>query len=317
MCPRGVRLVLLAGLGLALASSPRAHAEPGLTWHAPASCPSDAEIRARIEHRLGEPLEREVHDIAVDVTAGRAGFVARIDLGGLTVANDVRVLSSPSCSELADAIAVVIARVAREAVRPPVEHARPPAPAPIEREMAPIALAQAAADAPAHTWGGGVRMLGLTGIGATPRVGFGGEVGAYVRHDQVFVEVAVAQLTSNRLLIPLAVGRVGGSLRETSFRVGWAPERMPVRVWTGGELGMLDAKGEDLGNNELGSSTWASAIAGIDVSWAMLPRARLIGMFELAVPFVRHTVSLMDGGEAFRPDVLTARYGVGLELGWQ
>jgi hypothetical protein len=92
---------------------------------------------------------------------------------------------------------------------------------------------------------------------------------------------------------------------------------MPLRVWTGGELGMIEAKGEDLGNNQLGSSTWASVVAGLGVAWPILPRARLIGMFEVAVPFARHAVSLMDGGEAFRPDVVAARYGVGLELGWQ
>lgn len=318
-CPCGVRWLPIAGL--ALAASTRAHAAPGLGWHAPTGCPADADVRARIEHRLGGPIERAVHDISVEITVARAGFVAHIDLGALTGGDDVRVLSSPSCSELTDAIAVVIARVARDAVRPsvPVVHASAAiAPAPAERTMAPIELAAAPADEPAHTWGGGVRMLGLSGIGATPRVGFGGEAGAYVRREDVFAELAIAQwLTSTRLLEPLAVGRVGASLRETSLRVGWGPEHTPLRVWTGGELGMLDAKGEDLGNNQLGSSTWVSAVAGLGVAWPMFPRARLVGMFEVAVPFARHTVSLMDGGEAFRPDVVAARYGVGLELGWQ
>ena len=308
-----MRLGPIAGLALALVGTPRAHAAPGLVWRAPTSCPTDTDIRARIELRLGGPIDREVHDISVDVTVERAGFVAHIDLSALTGADDVRVLSSPSCSELADAIAVVIARVAREAVPvAPAHEVAAPAPA-----MAPIELAAAPAER-SPTWGGGVHMLGLSGIGETPRVGFGGEAGAYVRRAQIFAELSVAQwLTSSRPLVPLGVGRVGGSLRETSLRVGWAPERMPLRVWTGSELDMLDAKGEDLGNNQLGSSTWVSAVAGLGVAWPMFPHARVIGMFEVAVPFARHTVSLMDGGEAFRPDVVAARYGVGLELGWQ
>ncbi|HET9620338.1 MAG TPA: hypothetical protein VFP84_03150 [Kofleriaceae bacterium] len=293
---------------LAVLRAPTAHAAPGLTWRAPATCPDDAAIRTRIERRLGGPLERVVHGIAVDITAGRAGFVAHIDLRGLTLDNDVRVLTSPSCDELTDAIAVVIARIARDAQ--PVRERAPLA-------MAPIALGAEAADAPLPTWGGGVSMIGLSGIGATPRVGFGGELGAYVRHEQLFTELSAAQwLVSTRALAPQGPGRVGGALREAALRVGWVPERLPLRLWAGGELGMIDGKGQMLGNDELGSTTWVSAVAGIGVAWPMSPRARLIGMFEVAVPFERETVKLEDGGEAFRPDVLAARYGVGLELGW-
>src|SRR5690349_2142807 len=110
--------LVLASLGLAIAT---AHAEPGtdagLVWQAPVSCPSLDEVRARIERRLGSSIDRAVHGVEVAVARDGEGggrFVARIDLRAVTVANEIRVLTSARCDELADAVAVVIARVAAE-----------------------------------------------------------------------------------------------------------------------------------------------------------------------------------------------------------
>lgn len=129
-CRRGV-LARAFSIWLVLAAT--AHAEPrtdaALVWQAPATCPDAGEVRARIERRLGMPIDRAVHgiEVAIEPEAGDGSggtarrFVARIDLRGVTVANEVRVLTSGRCDELTDAVAVVIARLAAELRQPPAE----------------------------------------------------------------------------------------------------------------------------------------------------------------------------------------------------
>src|SRR5262249_8558447 len=111
MVRAAVVCALVLGLG---AASVRAQPDDALIWRAPAGCPSAGDVRARIERRLGAPVESGgagdsaprgamVRGIAVDVMdrgeGGAPRFVARIDLRGLRGADaaageDVRVLSS-------------------------------------------------------------------------------------------------------------------------------------------------------------------------------------------------------------------------------
>src|SRR5207244_1182802 len=98
-CPAGMS-VRGSCIWIALLATATAHAEPrgeaGLIWQAPATCPGD--VRARIERRLGMPIDRAVRGIEVDITPGDDhGFVARIDLRGAAVANEVRVVTSARC----------------------------------------------------------------------------------------------------------------------------------------------------------------------------------------------------------------------------
>jgi hypothetical protein len=314
---RVFRIGCLMWLGLARAAPTPAHAEPrtdaGLRWQAPASCPDAGEVRARIERRLGVAIDRVVHGIEVEITGasaagdGAPGYVARIDLRGITVENEVRVLTSPRCDELTDAVAVIIVRLATEsralAIAPP---------------GAPVIAPPAAGPAASRAWSAGLRVLGLSGIGAIPRVGTGGELGVFVRHLDRFMELAEARwLPSGAVLFPNAPGRVDVSLDVTALRFGWGPEDLPLRAWIGGELGSIDGQGVALGDNRLGSGLWIGGSAGVGVAWPVTPRARVVGTFELAVPFHRARFVLLDGGQVFRPDPAAARAGLGLELGWQ
>ena len=47
----------------------------------------------------------------------------------------------------------------------------------------------------------------------------------------------------------------------------------------------------------------------------MSDQARLVGNLEVAVPLTRDTLMLDTG--AFEPDPITARYSIGLEVGWR
>src|SRR5438874_218051 len=113
---RALAIALGVAIAAPAAAEPRVAVGPelGIAWDAPASCPDRASMRTRIERRLGRSLDDVVLGIGVDIRARGGRFVATIDLRAVTVANDVRTLTSARCDELEDAIAVVVARIARE-----------------------------------------------------------------------------------------------------------------------------------------------------------------------------------------------------------
>jgi len=306
-----VRVVCI-WLALVATASAETRTDAGLVWQAPEVCPDAGEVRARIERRLGMPIERAVHGIVVDIAPsddGLAhGFVARIDLRGITVANEIRVLTSTRCDELTDAVAVIIARLAAESHQSQGEPS-------VDRAQLVV---YAPPPAPPRAWGGGVRALGISGIGALPRVGVGGELAGYARVHSLFAELAGARwLPSRRVLQEGAPGAVDVSMEVMSVRFGWGPEDRPLRAWMAGELGSIRGKGVALNDAQVGSATWGAAGAGFAVAWPMTPHTRLVGIIEAVVPTRRARFVLQDGAEVYRPAVATVRCGLGLEVGWR
>lgn len=301
-------------LWLALVAT--AHAESrtdaGLVWQAPVSCPDAGEVRARIERRIGMSIDRAVHGIEVDITPGgdgnEHGFVARIDLRGVTVANEIRVLTSARCDELTDAVAVIIARIA-------AEHRQQAAEPRGDRPR--IAVAAPSPVVP-RVWGGGIRAHGVSSIGALPRVSVGAELAVNARRHAVFGELAGARwLPSRRLLQEGAPGAVDVSLSILTARFGWGPEKLPLRAWITGELGSLRGQGIALNEAQIGASMWGGVGAGFAVAWPMTPHTRLVGLLETVVPLHRARFVLQDGAEIYRPSPATVRCGLGLEIGWR
>jgi hypothetical protein len=305
-----VRAVLIAWALVATAhAQPRT--EAGLVWQAPDSCPDVAEVRARIERRLGTTIERAVHgvevEIAVEGEGGGRRFVARVDLRAVTVANEVRVLSSARCSELTDAVAVVIARIAAEN-RAPAEAAA---------ERAQIAVRAPPVVVP-RVWGGGLRAIGVSGVGTLPGIGLGGHVAGYVRHGAGFAELGATRwMRGHQVLHTGAPGRVDVRLDVATLRLGWGPEHLPLRGWVAGELGSIQGEGVALEDGRSGSGRWIAAGAGFGVAWPMSTHTRLVGLVELAVPLVRARFLLQDGTELYRPAAANARCGFGFEVGWR
>jgi hypothetical protein len=302
-----VRVLSIWAMLVATASA-EPHRAGGLIWHAPAACPDVNEVRARIEHRLGGPIEAMVHGIDAEITAASdpPGFVARVDLRGLGAGNSIRVLTAARCDELTDAIAVIIARLAAATSEP----------APAKPGTPELAVEAPFAELP-RPWGAGVRVLGTSGIGAQPGVGSGAELAIYGRHGAMFVELAAARWRpTSQVLQPGGPARVDVQLRTTAVRFGWRPEQLPLRAWLTGELGTLRGEGVALGDPIVSAGTWASVGAGFGIAWPMLRHARLVGVIELAVPIRGTRFVLRDGMELYRPEPATARCGVGLEVGW-
>ncbi len=299
-------------LWLALLATARAEprTDDALIWQAPATCPDAAGVRARIERRLGMPLER-VHGVEVEITPDGSAFVARIDLRGITVENTIRTLSSARCDALTDAVAVIVARIAMEANATPQE---------TEYEMPPERIRREAPAPPPkpHPIGGGVRMLGVSGVGALPGVSVGVELAGYVRIHDAFVELAGARWSPTpKDLYVGAPARVDVGLGTIGLRGGWGPEKLPLRGWVVAELGVIEGAGQSLDDARVGAGGWFALGAGFGVAWPMSPHTRLVGTVEAVAPLTRARFVLQDGSEVFRPGPATARCAFGLEVGWR
>jgi hypothetical protein len=304
-------------LGLGAAASVRAEPRDALIWRAPGGCPDAGDVRARIERRLGSGAsDAAVRGVAVDVVdrgeGGTPRFVARIELRGLrgadaVVSEDVRVLSSARCDELADAVAVVIARLAAEQ--------RPPPAGPLELRLARQGEAQAL-PVPADL-GIDLRVLGVSGIGAQPGVSVGGELAGTVRLRSAIVELAgVRWLSSARVPHAGAPDQVDVDLRLAALRLGWGSAQLPLRAWISGELGTLRGGNDGSIGPRMATARWLAAGGGFAVAWPMGPRARLIGTIEVAVPVQQARIVLEDGSELYRSAWAAVRSGLGLEIGW-
>lgn len=299
-------LVVVAMTAMVGGARGEPHAEAALVWQAPGGCPDSAEVVARIEGRLGLPLERAVHGVAVEIAVENRRFVARIDLRAITVANEMRVLSSERCDELADAVAVVIARIAAEQ-RAADEVRAPQA----------VRMEQPAPAAPPARWGGGVRLQTISGIGTLPGVGLGGELAGHVRRHEWYAELSAARwMPQSRFLHVGAPGRVDVRLDALALRVGYQSQRLPLRGYVTGEVGSVIGEGVSLDFAEMGNARWVAVGGGFAVAWGMTRHLRLVGVLETLVPLERARFLLQDGGVIFRPDPLAVRSGLGFEVGW-
>ena len=298
-------------LALLLVSASVAHAEPGFVWDAPASCPDGEDVRARVERRLGAPLE--IHGVEVAITRDGNTFVAHVDTRGVTVANQIRTLTSARCDELADAVAVVVARLASEWRRIDVRRV-----AIVETEdpTAKSIVARAAVATPPRTWGYGVHVMALSGIGTVPRVGVGGELALFLRRKDYYVETGFARWASqSAYLVEGAPGRVDVGLDVVTTRIGWSPRHMPLRAWLGTEVGAMRGQGAALVDPQAGHGTWFAVTGGFGVGWPMSRYARLVGTFEVAVPTSRVQFALAESGDIYSSSAAAARCALGLELG--
>jgi len=333
---------------LALVSGPGVASASPFVWHAPSGCPDAADVRTRIERRLGASLDATVHGIEISVVRERGAFVAQIDARALTVANDVRTLRSARCDELADAVAVIVARLASEArahsnsapAGEPLASMVPDPRTPGGSRAADAARIALDADddrdgdrggsAPGLVhrtsprpkgpgrWGAGLHLTGLSGVGALPQLNLGAELAGYVRRLDRFVELGAGLWVPQSA--PLNAGapaRVEVSLEVITLRAGWGPRDLPLRAWVTAEVGRIQGIGVAVDDPRAGASRWTALGGGFNVAWPMSPLARLVGAIELMIPLERTVFMLADGRDLYQPSSATARCSLGLEVGWK
>jgi hypothetical protein len=206
-------------------------------------------------------------------------------------------------------------------IRPPGYVA--PEPPPNTATAIPHARRTTRTDAPSR-WGGGLRVTGLSGIGALPGVNFGGELAGLVRRDELFVELGLGHWQpEHEQRVTETPDRVALALDVWTLRGGWASMDMPLRAWglvevgeVAGARGMEGVVSRMVMGDTPAKRQWRAIGAGLGVAWPMSRYTRLVGSMEIAVPIQRERL-MLEQGEAYEPDPLAARYSVGLEVGWR
>jgi hypothetical protein len=188
----------------------------------------------------------------------------------------------------------------------------------------PVVVEKVDPQATTAEWGGGVRVTGLSGIGALPGVNYGAEIAGVVRRDELFAELGFGYWRPEKTYMVTAMPQpVALSLDVWALRVGWASMRMPLRGWIVAELGELAGTSGMQGvvtrmvmGDTPGNRQWRAVGAGLGVAWPMTDHVRLIGNLEVAVPVKREGL-MVDRVGIYEPDPMVARYSVGMEVGWR
>ncbi|NVB83971.1 MAG: hypothetical protein HOV81_36685 [Kofleriaceae bacterium] len=293
-------------------------------WNAPATCPDATSLRTRIEARLERSLDEAPVGIEVEVVHAGDRYIARIDLRAVTVANDMRTLKSKNCSELADAVAVVIARAASDAIvrrevaiRDDIDDPPPP-PTSVAANAAKFIPDLVRAARPPRAWAIGARFSGVSGIGIIPKVGLGGELALTMRFNTTLAEVAGTRwVMSAAQFHDGAPAKVDVDLDTAAVRVGWRPTEIPIRAWVAAEGGSMHGNNIVLPTQQLESGRWLAAGAGFGIAWQMNRYARLVGATETMLAIERVRFSLGDGMIVYAPSPMSVRTSVGLEVGFQ
>jgi hypothetical protein len=326
---------------LLLVWSAVASADDKVRWRAPKGCPDAKGLRQRVEKRLERSLDDVSVGVEVDVEKRAGTYTATIDLRAVTVANDVRHLKSRRCGELADAVAVIVARVASDALAQgqpttlathttndaPVADSLPAARKdtafaddPITPEQSERAVVDTLARGPyvPKVWTIGGRIASVSAIGVLPQIGTGVEAAITLRRYDLLAEVAGTRwLSSSAQIHSGRPAKIDVGLDVAVARVGWRPRHMPLRAWLAVESGTMRGTGVSLPTPQFSSERWVAAGAGFGIAWQMRPWIRLFGANETMLAIERARFSNGQGMVIYAPNPMSFRTIVGLELGWQ
>jgi hypothetical protein len=279
-------------LGLVVAVGSAAEAGTLVRWAAPEQCPTSADVDARVAHRVGS--DRNVAPIEVTVHAGPAGFTAEL--------GDTRTLSSASCDELANAVALIVARMVLEepvAIEPPRVVV-----------AAPIVIAPPSPPA----WHVGARLSAASGLGAQPGLGIGGELAVPITWRDWFVEPAGALW--KRSSADASGGAVDVALRTATLRIGARLPELPIRAWVAADLGELRGEGEQFMGDRSGAGGWFGLGVGASFAWYLGDRYAVVAGGEALAAVVRPTFELATGDVVYQPSAVAGRLTIGVEASW-
>jgi hypothetical protein len=310
-------------MGLLVAAGPSAAAEEALTappprdgllleWHAPAECPSAADVHAKVARLLGGTVKLPAgRTVEVQATVW-PGQTWRVEVeAGADAQRHRRTLESPSCAELAEATALIVAlMIDASAVATGL---RPASPA----TAAPVA---ASADHKTEPLSFRLGVLGAFGLGILPGLdaGIGGSL-ALVHRDWRFDLRGSYGLRREQTATAAAPPGSYGKFNYTGAVAGVCRTFAQVRVDLGAcvdfEFGVLFAQGYNVTEGlaaktpwlGLGPAGYLAIRAGRRISFPL--RAALI------VPFTRpEFVFNHVEGSVYRVAPLSGKLSVGAEL---
>jgi hypothetical protein len=281
-------IAIAAGL---LPSSPAAADDDVLRWTGPPGCDDPALVRARVDSRLGRPLDaRDGIDAAVEVTAIDGGLRAVLVLRTASAAGE-RELIAATCADAAEAVAIVVALAVADA------------------PLAPIAARAA--------WSGGVRAQARALLGPLPDPAVGVEVTAWLAWRQAAVEVSGAAWPARRASAAAAGGAgVDVGLRAAAARLCWRLAGAAIHGCAIGQLGQLQAAGVGVTDARAGTGRWSALGAGGSGHLRLSRRVLLVASAEAGRALDRPRFRLADGTVLFRPAAWTAQLGAGIAVAW-
>jgi hypothetical protein len=289
-----------------------------LTWSAPAECPSDSELSARVAAIVGVDLAKGA-DADITVTHETSGpYVATVrirDRGGKTGA---RVLEESSCSVLVDAVATVVALSLgseptaprapdSEAPEPPapevpvVESAKPPAP---EVPKPPADQPSRAPEPPRPEPKFAVGVVVAVDHGTLPSTAIEGgvEVAWYPIAPLRLGAAVVRSADQSQAVNGAAFGGVF-TLTAVDLRSCFSLlDKIVTLAPCGGvEIAHVDAYGYGSSTVETTSVNWWSPTAALMVRWPATRGLAFTALGDLAFPMVRRSFVIVDGGSIHRP----------------
>lgn len=319
----GLALVFVAAVGMQPGVAPADDVPRTLTWRAPLGCPSEQQVRQRLESLVGD-LHAGIHrDVSARAQAfetlgeeGRAPWAATIVIQSPS-GESVRQLEASSCQALAEATAVLIS-VAMDPLgrseNVPEPATPPPIPGPAdEPPVEPTGPSEPEPDGPASRdkakkdeLGGVVGIRAGVGLGPLPLVGatLGGRGGLLYRALRVELGVAYwfAQQYAARSEEP------GGafSLWLVDARICGVPGVRSVEfpLCAGTQLGGFWSRGTGVDEPRTSTSLWSAMTA--TGGFLVKPTGAFALGFEatLLVPLTRPRFTIEGFGEVHRPNAV-------------
>ena len=319
-----------------------------VSWVAPASCPTEAEVASAVEVWLGEPLSTpRPQELRIQAeVSGEKPFSARLRIT-TERGTEERLLEHESCARLAEAAELVIAlaidpeRVKQRQVEPGLAAAvaqpeaaeapptPPAAPAPEPPAPPPRAVAaEARADRAPPPATPGARPLswrlglnGFIGGGALPVVAKGLQADASLWRG-AFGLVLSGDYWGARSVQVQSEPRARVNLRLSSAGLAACarPLQSPlgVAVCAGGRLGDMRASGEGVDDAHEQHGLWSAVTTGLGLKYPtgtarLAAKLSVEGGISLARP--RFGVTRDEQTEqVFRPHRWLWRTGLGIEL---
>lgn len=300
-----------------------------LKWSAPAECERTAAVEDKVEALVGRPLAEVAGlDFAVFITHEGDDWTLNLEttqgLGGTST----RTISGKSCSDVADAAAVVIGMAVRSlapapnADTAPSPSSPPPAPAapktgaPRDLHAPAVAAAPPAHGAPRHARRFEPMLLlgGVLDTSALPKLAPGITLLGGLRVAGLELEL------EGTALVPESRALGGGASGEFALVAGaalgcLAPEgnRVSVLGCVGIELGSMSGEGHGVTEPKLGDALWDALRFELGAEFPATSSLRLTARAGVAVPLARPEFQL-EGREAYRPAPFGVRALLGVEL---
>ncbi len=280
-----------------------------LQWSAPATCPEEAEVNARIVGYLGgaTPVNTGNANASAEVTMVGAQFRVLIH-SNLGAAPGERILAGETCDAVADAVALILAMM----IDPDAVRGAPSEPAPI---TAPAAVAVAVplplpSNNPSHL---SIEAGVVSGIGVLPELAFGVRLGLGVSTGNWTASVAAQFWSESTRHVPLD-HTVGGRFSRTSLGIrvtrNWLLWRtLSGRVGLGTDGVRTTARGFGVSDPGEASSIGLEPLVTTGLQWEVAHWVALQSEILAGLPLYRPQFTLIDRGQVWRPAVAQITWG--------